>query len=90
MTSDAVSVTVNCPNCHGPIVWRRAARDDGKRALAIVHWPCRCLLTAQEWGDLAATAAMVAEDALPAKCQGEMAEGIRWVPRLCWTGAESE
>jgi hypothetical protein len=68
------TVTGACPRCAAPLVWRRHERDDGEPALAIVARLCHCPLTAAEWADLAATAAMVAGDAPPARHQDDPAE----------------
>ena len=59
------TVTSACPRCGSPIVWRRSARHDGEPALVLGARLCRCPLTVAEWADLAATAAMVAEDPPP-------------------------
>ena len=75
--TDAFRVTTDCPDCGGPITWRRAVRHDGEPVLAILDWPCRCPLTAQVWGDVVATAAMVAEVTSPAGCRGELVELAR-------------
>ena len=64
------TVPTACPHCDAPIAWQRRVRHDGKRALAIAAWPCRCPLTAAEWAALAASAALVAGDTSPAWLAG--------------------